>query len=70
MTSSQQKYLRIFGEVERGQIHSLFQGIFGYCKALPKLFLLGWGIDVTSWGERLLARSFATMLKDESVAMV
>ena len=63
MSSSQKKYLRIFLKFQPGQTHSLLQGIFGYCKALPKLFLLGWGIDMTSRGERLLARSIATMLR-------
>ena len=64
MTNSQKKYLRIFGKFKHGQIHSHFQGIFHYCKALPKLFLLGQGIDLTSRVEQLLAQSIATILKD------
>ena len=70
MISSQKKYLKIFEKFEHGQIHALFQGIFGYCKALPKLFLLGLGYWHDAWGERLPARSIATMLKGGSVVMV
>ena len=35
MTTSQEKYIRIFEIFEHGQILPLFQGILGYCKALP-----------------------------------
>ena len=66
MTYSQKKYLRIFEEFEHCQIHWHFQGVL----AIAKLFLLGRGIEVMSRGERLLARSFATVLKDGSVATV
>ena len=49
-----EKYQRIFVKFEHGQIHSLFKAVL----AIAKLFLLGRGIDVTS---------FATMPKDGSV---
>ena len=70
MSSSQKNHQKILEKFEHGQIDSLLQGVFRYCKALPKLFLLGWGIGVTSRGERLLAQSIATMLRDGSVATV
>ena len=50
MSSSQKKYLTILEKFEHSQIHSHFQGVFDYCKPLPKLFLLGQGINVTSQG--------------------
>ena len=66
MTSSMKTYLRICEKFEHGQIHSLCQAIFDYCKALP--VMAGYRRDVT--GDRLLAQSFATMLRNGSVAMV
>ena len=41
-----------------------FTHIFKAFLIIAKLFLLGRGSDVTSRGERLLARSIATVLKD------
>ena len=64
MTRLLKKYLRFFEKFEHLRIHSHFQGVFEYSKIFQKLFLLGRGIDVTSRGERLLARSIAAMLKD------
>ena len=48
MTSSQKKYVRILEKFKHSQIHSLFHGVFEYCKALP---VIEHGIDVTSLGE-------------------
>ena len=44
MTTSQEKYIRIFEKFEHCQILPLFQGIL----SIAKLFLLGRGIVVTS----------------------
>ena len=66
MTSSQKRIPKCFGKSEHGQIHSRFQGVLVIAKALP--VRKGYRRDVT--GERLLARSLATMLKDRSVATV
>ena len=67
MTSSQKKIPKNFRKILTRSNLLTFSRHFW---AIAKLFLLGRGIDVTSRGERLLARPIATMLKDGSVATV
>ena len=61
MTSSQKKTKNFRKILTRSNLLTFSRRFW----AIAKLFLLGQGIDVTSrGGERLLARSIATVLKD------